>query len=100
MIKADCIVTQAYNSITANNQIIYADENNSESNTKFFTYCISEMPANTEFDVRVYAVVNGQRVTTDSCKYIFTGNDVITPGINLRENNTIEDTATYAELFG
>lgn len=97
---ANCAVTKVYTSIVADNQTIYADENNHESNTKFFTFCISGMPANTEFDVCAYAIINGQRITTDSYKYIFTGNDVILPGINIRETNTIEDSAIFNDIFG
>ena len=97
---AQCQITKVYTSILANGQVLYADEENPDSNTKFFTFCLYEVPAGTEFEVRAYAVVNGQRTTTAIGKYIFTGNDVVKPGLNLREDNRIEDTATFDSLFG
>jgi hypothetical protein len=96
----DCKISKVYSSIVANGGTLYADEENHESNKKFFTYCLTDVPAGTRMQVRVYAVLNGQRVTADFGDYIFTGNDVVKPGLNLREDNSIEDEATFENLFG
>lgn len=97
--KADCKVTKVYTSIFASGVPVYADPGHPESNTKFFTYCLMEIPAGTELSVRTYAVVNGQRIVSDAVTFIFTGNDMVLPGLNVRANNEIEDEAAFHSLF-
>ena len=96
----DCPITKVYTNIIAGGETIYADPSDHSSHTKFFTFCIEGTPVGTEFTVRAYAVVNGQRLITDSGRFVFIGNDVVIPGIlNVRPNNAVEDTISFGNLF-
>ena len=99
-VTADCTVSKVYTSITANNETVYADESNPDSNKKFFTFCLNDIPANTEIQVGVYAIVDGESFVGQRYTYVFTGNDVVLPGINFRADNTVEDTADFNAIFG
>ncbi len=93
--SVECEITKVYNSIMKGNGTVTPEK----AGATFFTYCISDVPAATEFEVSVYAVIDGQKLTTSSTRYIFTGNDIVLPGLNNREDNSVEDTMDYNELF-
>ena len=96
----DCEVTKAYTSIIANGETIYADPSNHNSDQKFFTFCLEEIPVGTEFSVCCYATVNGQRLITGTVQLVFIGTDVLIPGkLNVRPNNIVEDSIDFSELF-
>ncbi len=67
-------VTKVYDSLVASGGNItpYA------SGAKFFTFCLTDVPNNTVFEISTYAVVNGQKVVYGNpAKYTFTGSGIV-----------------------
>ncbi len=87
----DCGVAKVYTSILANGAPTYADPSDHSSNKKFFTFCLTDIPSWTDIEVSVYAIVDGKRVSGSETEWIFTGNDILTPGLHLADDNTVED---------